>query len=213
MSEFVVWGVPGSPFTRSVQIGFEEKGVPYRLQVIAPQEAKSESYLKLHPFGRMPVLQHGDFVLYETQAILRYLDALFPAPALTPVDPRAAARMNQIIGINDWYFFPKAAAPIVFERIVGPVLLGKPTDEALVAASVPMARICVTELERLLGALAGDSFSIADIMLAAQVDFLVETPEGRDLLRGTRLEAWLARMNQRPSLHATRRPEALRGAA
>jgi hypothetical protein len=50
-------------------------------------------------------------------------------------------------------------------------------------------------------------------MLAAQVDFLVETPEGRDLLRGTRLEAWLARMNQRPSLHATRRPEALRGAA
>ena len=62
----------------------------------------------------MPGFEHGDFGLYETQAILRYLDDIFPEPRLQPRDPREAARMNQIIGIKNWYFFPKAAAVIVF---------------------------------------------------------------------------------------------------
>src|SRR5258705_6408162 len=132
MSDIVVYGVPGSPFLRAVQIGLEEKRVAYRLQAMGPQESKSEAYLKRHPFGRVPAFEHGDFCLYETQAILRYLDDVFPEPPLVPPDPCAAARMNQIIGINDWYFFPKAAAAIVFQRLIGPVLLGTATDQAAV---------------------------------------------------------------------------------
>src|SRR5215471_13778819 len=81
MSEIVVHGVPGSPFLRSVLLGLEEKKAPYRL----------------HAFGP------GEFKLYESQAILRYLDDIFPEPRREPADPRAAARMNQLIGINDWY--------------------------------------------------------------------------------------------------------------
>ncbi len=216
MSDIIIWGVPGSPFTRAVMAGLEEKRASYRFHPMAPQESKSESYLKMNPFGRVPTLEHGDFVLYETQAILRYLDQLHPEPALTPAAPRAAARMNQIIGINDWYFFPKAAAPIVFQRIVGPTLLGLPTDEAVVASGVPMARTCVTELERLLGDnqfLAGDTLSIADLILAPQFDLFDMTPEGAGLLRGTRLHAWLTRMRERPSMVATRPPASLKGAA
>ena len=124
--------------------------------------------------------------------------------------------MNQIIGINDWYFFPKAAAVIVFQRIIGPTLLGTTTDEAAIAAAVPMARVCIAELDRLLGAqlfLAGDRLSIADLILAPQLDFFVETPEGKSLLAETRLQAWLNWMNERPSMQATLRPEALRRAA
>jgi glutathione S-transferase len=216
MSDIVVHGVPGSPFVRAVQMGLEEKGVSYRMEVVSPHEIKGEQHLARHPFGRVPAFAHGDFRLYETQAILRYLDQMFPEPALVPSDPRAAARMNQIIGINDWYFFPKAAAPIVFQRVVGPALLGMPTDETVVSAAVPMARTCLDELDRLLGEqrfLAGDQLSIADIMLAPQIDFLAATPEGKRLLEGTRLTAWLARMNARASMVATARPEPLRGAA
>jgi glutathione S-transferase len=124
--------------------------------------------------------------------------------------------MNQIIGINDWYFFPKAAAPIVFQRLIGPGVFGTATDEGAVAAAMPMARTSIAELDRLLGAqrfLAGDQLSIADIMLAPQIDFLAATPEGKRLLEGTRLKAWLARMNARASMIATQRPEPLRGAA
>ncbi len=216
MSEIVVFGVPGSPFVRSVQIGLEEKGASYRLQAMGPTESKSEAHLRRHPFGRVPALQHGDFVLYETQAILRYLDDMFPEPALQPADPQQRARMNQIMGINDWYLFPKVAAVVVFQRIVGPVLLGATTDEAAIASAMPMGRTCIAELDRLLGShpfLAGDRLSLADILVAPQLDFLAATPEGRSLLEGTRLEAWLARLNARPSLAATQRPEMLRSAA
>jgi glutathione S-transferase len=216
MSDIVVYGVPGSPFVRAVQVGLEEKGVAYRVHVLGPHEVKGEEHLARHPFGRVPAFAHGDFALYETQAILRYLDDVFPEPPFVPADARAAARMNQIIGINDWYFFPCAAAPIVFQRLIGPALLGTVIDEGAVAAAMPMARTSIAELDRLLGAqrfLAGDQLSIADIMLAPQIDFLAATPEGRRLLEGTRLKAWLARMNARASMIATQRPEPLRGAA
>jgi glutathione S-transferase len=216
MSDIVVYGTPGSPFLRAVEVGLREKGAAYRLQPLAPTETKSEEHLKRHPFGRMPAFAHGDFALYETQAILRYLDDVFPEPPWQPADPRKAARMNQIIGINDWYFFPRAAAGIAFQRFVGPVLLGLPTDEAAIEAALPMARTCVTELERLLGDqifLAGDQLTIADIMLAPQVDFFADTPEGSSLLAGTKLAAWLERMNARDSMVATQRPAPLRRAA
>jgi glutathione S-transferase len=216
MSDIVVYGVPGSPFMRAVQMGLEEKKAAYRVQALGVGESKSEAYLRKHPFGRVPAFEHGNFGLYETQAILRYLDDILPEPPLQPRDPKQAARMNQIIGINDWYFFPKVAAVIVFQRIIGPVLLGIKTDDAAIEAAVPMGRTCIAELDRLLGGqqfFAGDDLSIADLMLAPQLDFLAETPEGKALLAGTRIEAWLKRMNERPSMQATQRPEALRRAA
>jgi glutathione S-transferase len=216
MSEFVVYGVPGSPFMRSVEVALREKGASYRVHVLGPGDGKKPEHLARHPFGRIPVLDHGDFRLYETQAILRYIDDVIPSPALTPSDPRLAARMNQIIGINDWYFFPKVAAVIVFNRIVGPKLLGTPVDEAAIAAAVPQGQVCIAELDRLLGTqsyLAGDELTLADILLAPQLDFFAVTPEGRSLLAGTRLLSWLARMNARPSMLATPRPQPLQEAA
>ncbi len=216
MTEIVVHGVPGSPFLRSVMMGLEEKQAPYKLQAMGPGEAKSEAYLKLHPFGRVPALVHGDFTLYETQAMLRYIDDLYPEPPFVPADARAAARMNQLVGINDWYLFPKAAAVIVFQRIIAPVFRGSAPDEAAIAEAMPMARTCVTELDRLLGTqrfFAGEQLTIADLMLAPQLDFLAATPEGKTLMKETRLVAYLERMNARPSMLATQRPEALRAAA
>jgi glutathione S-transferase len=114
--------------------------------------------------------------------------------------------MNQIAGIVDWYFFPQVSATIGFERIVKPVLMGAEADEAIVAAAVPKARICLAGLARLKGEnayLAGDAVSIADLMLAPQLDFVSRTPEGEALLEGSSLADWLARMLARPSLQAT----------
>ena len=216
MSELVIYGVPGSPFVRAAQIAAEEKGAPWRLQALQPSELRGEAHLKLHPFGRMPAVEHDGFGLYETQAIVRYIDEAFPGPALQPADPRAAARMNQIIGINDWYLFPKAVAVIGFQRIVGPALMGLQTDEALCAAAEPEAGRCVAALEQLLGDqpfLAGVSFSLADVMLGPQLDFLAATPEGERAMAGTRLKAWLERMDARPSFQATLPPAIFRKAA
>ena len=216
MSEFIVHGIPGSPFLRSVLLGLEEKGQPYSVRPLAAGEHQSDDYLRLHPFRRVPVMDHGDFRLYETQAILRYLDDLFPEPPFEPTDAKAAARMNQIVGINDWYLFPHVSVAIMFQRLIAPRLMGIKPDEAAIAAAVPKARVCIDELDRLLGAgrfMAGDRMSIADLILAPPLDYLPLTPEGRQLLAGTALEAWLGRMNERPSMQATQPPEVFRQAA
>ena len=216
MSELVIYGIPGSPFVRAVQIAMQEKGAPWRMAALQPGETKGEAHLKRHPWGRMPTIEHGDFSLYETQAIVRYIDQVFPGAPLQPADARAAARMNQAIGINDWYLFPKAVAVIGFQRIVGPALMGLTTDEAAVAAAVPEAERCVRALDAILEGspfLAGESFSLADVMLGPQMDFLGATPEGESLLAGTGLGAWLERMRARPSFEATLPPPMFRKAA
>ncbi len=164
----------------------------------------------------MPAIEHGSFQLYETQAILRYIDAAFPEPSLQPRDRETIGRMNQIMGINDWYLFPNVARVVVFERIIAPFLLGKTPDEKAIAAALPDARVCLGELNRLLAGnayLAGSEFSLADILLAPQLYYLAATPEGAALIDGTALAAWLERVGRRPSLVATLPPEGLRKAA
>jgi glutathione S-transferase len=216
MSDIRVFGIPGSPFLRSVEIALTEKRIDYQLQPIQPGEHKQPEYLARHPFGRIPAFEHDGFAIYETQAIIRYLDDVFPDPPLTPADPKARARMNQVIGIIEWYFFPKAAAPIGFQRIIGPRLLGIPSDDSIVADAMPTARLCLAELDRLLGDklyLTGEQVTIADIMLGAQLDLFSECAEGRELISGTRLQPWLERMRTRPSFEATQPPAMLRDAA
>jgi len=105
MSEFVVHAIPGSPFARSVMAALEEKGASWRLSPVAPGTMRSAEHLSRHPFGRVPVLEHDGFSLYETQAILRYLDRVLPTPALSPPDNKRLARMDQVMNINDWYLF------------------------------------------------------------------------------------------------------------
>jgi glutathione S-transferase len=217
MSDITVYGIPGSPFLRSVEITLSEKGADYRLRAMSAAEMKTPEHLAMHPFGRIPIFEEGDFRLYETQAIIRYVDEVFPNPPLTPGNPQARARMNQVIGIIEWYFFPKAAAPIAFNRIIGPRLLGQPGDEAVITEAMPIARTCFAELDRLLGDepyFTGDRVSLADIMLAAQLDLFTECAEGRELIQETSgLPAWLGRMLSRPSFVATQPPEILREAA
>lgn len=206
MSDFVIHGVIGSPFVRAVLMGLEEKGRGWRLQPLAPGASKSPEYLARHPFGRVPAVEHDGFQLYETQAVLRYLDRIEPEPPLTPPDPRQAARMDQIMGINDWYLFAHASAPIGFPRVVAP-RIGFPADSSKVAEALPRARVCIGEIARLLDGqpfLAGDALSLADLMVAPQLSLLMECEEGQDLMAPhPALSAWLERMEARPSMIAT----------
>ncbi len=207
MSGFLVHSIPGSPFGRAVLIALEEKGVPYRLAAVAPGTLRTPEHIARHPFGRVPVLEHDGFRLYETQAILRYLDRVLPAPPLTPADVRGAARMDQLMAINDWYLFQGVANVIGFQRVVGPRLLGLVPDEAAIAAAMPKSRTVFAELAALLGRqpfLAGEAFTLADVLLAPQLDFLNATPEWALLTAGApHLCAWLERVRARPSLAAT----------
>ena len=71
MTDFVVTGIPGSPYVRAPLLLLEEKGVPYRFDAIGFGAQHSPDYLKLQPFGKIPAFADGDFAFYETQAFLR----------------------------------------------------------------------------------------------------------------------------------------------
>jgi len=207
MSEFFVHSIPGSPFGRAVLAALVEKGAPYRLAPVAPGALKSPEHLARHPFGRVPVLEHDGFLLYETQAILRYLDRVLPQPALTPSDPKRAARMDQVMNVNDWYLFHGVADVIGFQRVVKPRLMGLAPDEAAIEAAMPQAHAVFNELARLLGEqpyFAGDAVSLADLLVAPQLTFFTQTPEWSVLgAPQANLVSWLARMEARPSFQAT----------
>jgi glutathione S-transferase len=207
MQDLIVHSIPGSPFGRAVLVALEEKNVRYCFRSVSPGSLKSAEHLSRHPFGRIPALEHGTFRLYETQAILRYLDRILPQPALTPADSRSAAQMDQLMNINDWYLFQGVASVIGFQRIVGPRLMGLKTDEDAITASMPKAHAVFGELARQLGEkpyFLGESVSLADVMLAPQLDFLRDTPEWETLTSGhENLRSWLNRMNTRPSMIAT----------
>ena len=207
MRDFIIHGIPGSPFVRSVLVALHEKGARYRYSAVAPGTLTTPEHLARHPFGKIPALDHGGFRLYETQAILRYIDRVLPQPPLTPANPQAAARMDQLMNVNDWYLFQGVANVIAFQRIVGPRLLGLKTDENAIAAAMPKAQTVFNELARQLGESAyfvGESLSLADVLLAPQLDFMRDTPEWVPLTTNHgNVRTWLDRMNSRQSLIAT----------
>ena len=207
MTAIKVHSVPGSPYGRAVLAALEEKHAAYRVVAVTPKTLRSPEHLARHPFGRVPVLEHDDFRLYETQAILRYLDRALPGPTLTPPEPRPAARMDQLMNVNDWYLFQGAGNVITFQRVVAPKVLGLTPDEMAIAGAMPKAHVVFAALARELGDgayFAGDSVSLADLLIAPHLDFFMRTPEWTLLsAQHSNLVAWMERMNGRPSMRAT----------
>ena len=207
MSRFIVHSIPGSPYGRAVLATLEEKNADYRLAPLTPGAQKAEPHISRHPFGRIPALEHDGFMLYETQAILRYLDRVLADPALTPGEARAAARMDQVMNICDWYLFQGVANVIAFQRIVRPRVLGQAPDEVAIADAMPKAHVVFNELARLLGSqrcFAGAAMTLADLLVAPPLDLLAATPEWHALTAASpNLVSWLAAMNARACMKAT----------
>ncbi|HLZ64992.1 MAG TPA: glutathione S-transferase family protein [Aliidongia sp.] len=198
-------GVPGSPCVLAARLGLTEKGVDFEMVAMAPPEIKSPGNMARNPFGKVPVFDHDGFVLYETQAILRYADQAFPGPAQEPATAQEAARMNQIIGIIDCYLFRTWSADIAFERLMAPNVFGRPGDEARIEAALPMARTCAEALEALAAGpyLTGTSFTIADAILAPHFNYFRMTGEGETILADKpKLNRWFAQMRGRESVKA-----------
>jgi glutathione S-transferase len=206
MGELVIYGVPGSPYVRKVLLTCLEKGAPHRLSPLGMGENKSPAWLaERQPFGRIPAVEHDGFRLYETQAIMRYVDEAFDGPALQPKDARARARMSQVMNIVDAYVMPSMSAGIGWNRIVAPKF-GMPVSEAAVQAAIEPSKVALGALEKLLDGnpyMAGQELSLADLMLIPHIDLLPASPEGAEIIKGSPLLAWRDRMMSRASVAAT----------
>ena len=176
----------------------DEKGVVYDL---VPLVHGSEQHLRLHPFGKMPVHQHGDTFLYETLAITHYIDRAFDGPRLLPDQAILQAEVLRWVSIVYAYVFP-VMNRFVKERLVRPAW-GFDADQAFLST----AREALLTQMRLIreavakgGYLVEDQLTLADCFLLPHVLFFGRTPEGEGLLmQAPEVVAWLSRMTERPS--------------
>src|SRR5580692_6258361 len=96
MAELEIIGAPQSNFVRTVRMACAEKSVPYTLNGVFPHAPEVDA---IHPFGKIPVMRHGEVALAETKAICSYVDLAFEGPHLIPRDPVGAARTEQWISL------------------------------------------------------------------------------------------------------------------
>lgn len=205
-----LYGAPYSVYTRSARLALIEKGVDHAFEMVdvhGPGGMPPE-HLQRHPFGKIPVLDHNGFRLYETAAILRYVDEVFPGgAALQPPDARLRARMIQAISICDSYLYPHGVWGIFVER-VSKARRKVAADEQKVQVSLPKAAACHAALADILGDrdyLCGDALSLADLHAAPMLACVMMTEEGRAMMAAhPALTRWWQRIAARPSLQQTR---------
>jgi glutathione S-transferase len=209
MARPIVYGPAGSSYVWSTRLALAEKGVAHELVEIGFGEHRQEPHVLRHPFAKVPAFEHDGFELYETQAILRYIDEGFPVAPLQPTDLHQFARMSQIIGIVDAYAYRSIGEGILFNRMLAP-RLGLPVDEDAVAAALPRACLCLSEIARLMGEqpyLVGERVSLADLMAIPLLYYFSLLPEGEmPIAEHPTLLPWIRRMEERQSFKVTKPP-------
>ncbi|WP_200652408.1 glutathione S-transferase family protein [Paraburkholderia aspalathi] len=203
-----LYGAAWSVYVRIARLALEEKQVNYRLVEVDvfAENGVPQEHLKRHPFGRIPTFEHGDFHLYETGAIVRYIDDAFPGCRLQPTDPKARAKMNQMVGILDAYAYRTLVWDIYVERVVS-AREGRLANEQKIAAALPHAAVCLSELDRLsdeAGFLIGGSVTLADLYAAPIFACFMQAPETASLMHSCeKLIYWWQRFATRDSMSRT----------
>jgi glutathione S-transferase len=209
MAKPIVYGPDYSTYSRAVRLALEEKGAGYDFVEVKmlQGEHRQPPHLKRHPFGFVPAFEHDGLMLYETGAIIRYIDRAMSGPKLQPTDLKALARMDQIVALIDSYGYPTIITKVVMQRLVAPMLGGQ-SDEAVIESGLQQARLSLAEIERIQGGaafLVGDQVSLADLHLAPIFAYLMLTPEADKVLpKESRLRGWWQRIASRPSLQKTK---------
>jgi glutathione S-transferase len=191
---------PLSTFARRVDIALREKNIECERVIVdmAKREQRSDAYMKLHPYGRVPTLVDGDFVLPESTPILEYLEHQYPEPALVPPDAKGRALVAlhiklcdlELAGPNYTTVFSKRFVPREKWRVDEMERAKKPTERHL----------------KVLGqALDGKDFLVADRFTLAEVCYIpflyfidlldVEVPDS--------VRRWSKALSARPSVVAT----------
>jgi glutathione S-transferase len=204
MAELENIGVPHSNYVWVVRIAAVEKGVPYKLTAVRPHSAEVDT---IHPFGKIPVMRHGDLELFESKAICSYIDQAFEGPPLMPRDARGAALAEQWVSCVNTTIDPVC----VRQYIVGYAFPGTPDgspNRARIDAALPVMERQLPVLDQAVadtGCLVGGRLTLADINLFPILFYLQRFPEGK-MQRHKNLVAFVDRTLARASVKATMPP-------
>jgi len=201
-----------SPACQKVVAVAHEVGLPLELATVElfKGEARTPAMLAKNPNGKVPILEDGDFVLWESTAMMAYLAAKAGREDLAPTTPRERAEVDRWTSWEGAHFGP-AIRKVAFERVVKKLAgLGAP-DEAAVKLGIDEFATRASVLEHSLGTkeYVCGRLTIADFALAPYAA-LAESC-GLDFEPYPKAKAWLARMTARDSVKQTL--AAARGAA
>jgi glutathione S-transferase len=212
-----LWWGSGSPYSWRALLALEYKQLPYvsHLVQFAKQEHKSAQMLKMNPRGRVPVLTDGDYVCYESLAILHYLDRKHPEPPLFGRTAEEAGTITRVICEYQWYaedHLQKIIYAVLFQGVDGHM------EEIERALSLVITEARALE-ERLKATawLVGDALSAADIIVFPGIQMLLRALDRREAqdLRARLLPldahfpaiaAWIKRFETLPGYERTYPP-------
>jgi len=192
---------PFSTFARRVRIALIEKNIPCELVEVDMMrgEHRGEEYRKHNPYGRVPTLVEDGFVLYESTAILDYLEATHPAPPLVPADARGRGHVAMHMKLCDIQL-ARQTGIIIFPKRFLPK--DRWDEKAMAQAKQEIEKHLAIVETQLDGKqyMVGDRYSLVEVCYTPFVQFLplmeVKPPP--------RVEAWVARMLERPSAEQTK---------
>ncbi len=197
----IVYGSTLSPFVRKTLAYIAEKGLEAELRQIGLGSTDPE-FRAASPFGKIPAFRDGDFAISDSTAIITYLEARHPEPALLP---SAAAERARTVWYEEFCdtIFVQAGAKLFFNRVVAPRFLGREGDLAAADKAekeeLPPLFDYIESVMPASGHLVGDRLTVADIALASPFVNLMHVGVGVDAATHPRTAAFVDAMLARPS--------------
>lgn len=198
----IVYGSSMSPFVRKVLMFAAEKGIEIELKAHGLQSTDPE-FREASPFGLMPGFRDGDFAISDSSAIVAYLEAIKPEPALIPAEPRSRARAIWWDEVADTVF-TNCMRKMFFNRVVSPMFLKKPgnlaeADHAQANELPPLIDFLEERIPES-GFLVDDRLTLADIAMVQPFVNFGHVGCAIDAVRHPKVSAYLAEIHARPSL-------------
>ena len=197
-----LYDFPLSPRARKVRVTLEAKGLEYeKIPIdITKGEQKTPAYLAVNPYGKIPALQDNGTTVYESTIIMEYLNDTYPTPPLLPDDVGQRARARVLMHYAD-NPYEHAVATLAAELLLKP-LQGGTADHEVVSQANAALNLCFDHLTNELGNndfLVGSTLTLADI---PYVSWALLFPRLNVDIPHPRLEAWINRLKEQPSVQA-----------
>jgi glutathione S-transferase len=192
---------PFSPYVQKVKIALYEKNVAFEVEMPDAFSGAPTVFVETNPRVEVPALVDDDFAIFDSTIILDYVEEKWPTPALLPASPRDRARVRMIEDVCDTYY--EAINWGLMEVRAWKRVTGDAAAQLQEKAYEQTAGV-FKWLERELGSanyFNGASFGYGDLSVYPHVRGSVVW--GHPPKAGTRLGAWLARVEERPSVRKT----------
>ncbi|HEX7841611.1 MAG TPA: glutathione S-transferase N-terminal domain-containing protein [Kofleriaceae bacterium] len=192
-----IFGHPMSTCTRKVLMTLEENKVPYELEVVDlfKGEQKQAAHLARQPFGQVPAIKDGDFELYESRAICRYINEKVNG-SLVPKDLRDRARMEQWISIETSNF----TGPVM--KFVFQHIFKREQGQDVLEAAKGQLETALGIMNKQLGShpfIAGASFTLADVSFLPYIEYAMNTPAKEQFAKHAHVMTWWNKISERPT--------------